>query len=135
MGGFGAFSIALVNRDKFVAAVSLSGALFESAPNHREIYQRTWGNPPDPIFFEKTSPLHLMERLPADSLFPALYVHCGDRDGLGFLEYAQKARQILEKRNLPHEFSVTPGGHRWEVWGAEAERWLVFVDRHWQVDP
>jgi enterochelin esterase-like enzyme len=135
MGGYGAFSIALLHTDKFVAAVSLSGALFEKAPSHREIYHRTWGNPPNALFFEKASPRHLMQRLPADSQFPALYVHCGDRDGLGFLEYAQKAQQILEERQLPHVFSVTPGGHRWEVWGAEAPGWLVFVDGHWQLDP
>ena len=40
MGGHGALSRAFITPDRYVAAVSLSGALFDEPPTHRPIYKK-----------------------------------------------------------------------------------------------
>ena len=129
MGGFGAMSLGLRYPDKFSAAVSLSGALFDAAPTHRKVYLKVWGSPPDPAYFASTSPLALMQKLPERSRRTAMYLHCGDRDSLGFLKYAIQAHQVLRQRKIRHAFRVSGGGHTWDVWNAQAEDWL-----RWTID-
>ncbi|MEC9071634.1 MAG: alpha/beta hydrolase family protein [Myxococcota bacterium] len=129
MGGYGALSVALENPNDFAAGVSLSGALFLEAPSHRKVYLKVWGDPPNPGYFNKTSPIHLMRNLPEGSRSPGIYLHCGDRDSLGFLKYALEAHKILKSRRVPHALRVTGGGHTWDVWGGQAPDWLRWVDK------
>ena len=62
---------------------------------------------------------------------PALYVHCGDDDGLGFLPYALDLHGRLVAKGVPHELRVSDGGHGWPVWATPclSADWLRFVDR------
>ena len=130
MGGFGAMSLALQYPMMFGAAVSLSGALFPEPPNHRNVYLRAWGNPPDMENWARVSPLELMAEIDPDSA-PHLYLHSGDKDELGFAEYAQLAEAILRLRGIPSVLRLTPGRHGWRTWAPETERWLRFVDQGW----
>lgn len=132
MGGFGALSIALQHPERFVAVVSLSGALFDRAPTHRKVYHRAWGNPPDQGHWRRISPQILLGRV-ARAKVPALYLHCGDDDRLGFLELTLQAHKTLVKRKIPHELRVVDGGHGWDVWRAETDAWVRFVDRSFRA--
>jgi len=131
MGGHGAVSLALMYPDRFVAAVSLAGALFPEPPTHRAVYKRVWGDPPDAERWAATSPIELMKRLEPGPGVPGLYLHCGDDDRLGFLDYALLAHRILSERKIPHELRVTDGGHVWSVWAETTADWLGFLNQRW----
>ena len=92
------------------------------------MYLKVWGDPPNPGFFNKTSPIWLMGRLPEGARSPSLYIHCGDRDSLGFLKYALEAHKILKSRKISHALRVTGGGHTWDVWNGQSQDWLRWVD-------
>ncbi|MGM0575673.1 MAG: alpha/beta hydrolase [Myxococcota bacterium] len=126
MGGFGALSLALVHPRRFGAAVSLSGALFPEVPDHREVYRRAWGHPPEPERFRRVSPQHLLAKVP-EGRVPAIYLHCGDDDPLGFLPYTLKAHRTLARRGVEHELRISDGRHSWAVWERQADDWLAFV--------
>ena len=123
-------SLALQHPDVFGTAVSLSGALFPKPPNHRQVYLRAWGNPPDMEHWERVSPLALMTRIDPE-LAPNLYFHSGDKDELGFAEYAQMAEAIVRLRGIPAVLRLTAGRHGWRTWAPETTRWLRFVDQAW----
>ena len=135
MGGYGALSLALLHPDRFAAGVSLSGALFPEPPTHHRRYRRVWGHPPDREHFDRASPQLLMSQLTAQGGNPGLYLHCGDSDGLPFLDYARRAHRVLEARRIPHLLRISPGGHQWEVWIRQADDWLVFLDEAWGQGP
>ncbi|MCB9728615.1 MAG: prolyl oligopeptidase family serine peptidase [Deltaproteobacteria bacterium] len=127
MGGYGALSLALTHPKVFGAAVSLSGALFVEVPSHRPVYREVWGDPPDPAWFARASPQALLASLPLDAPMPAIYLHVGKDDPLGFAEMAARAHRTLAAREVEHVYRVTPGGHTWSIWEAETPRWLAFV--------
>ncbi|MEZ4266732.1 MAG: alpha/beta hydrolase-fold protein [Myxococcota bacterium] len=127
MGGYGALSLALSHPDRFGAAVSLSGALFPTLPTHRPVYRRVWGDPPNAAWFARASPMELLRTLPLDAPMPAVYLHVGDSDELGFVAFADAAHKVLMERGIDHTYRVTPGGHSWSVWAAETPAWLAFV--------
>ncbi len=130
MGGHGALSLALLHRDVFAGAVSLSGALFDHPPTHRRVYGKVWGRPPNGTYWRSTAPLPLLQSLPVDALRSlAIYLHAGDDDQLGFLEGALAAHAILLRRRVPHELRVTDGRHAWSAWRRVTRDWLVFVDQ------
>ncbi len=135
MGGYGALSIALRHPDRFAAAVSLSGALFQEPPTHRRIYLEAWGSPPDRAWFERSSPLHLVRSLPVGTRFPRIWLSCGDDDALGFLAHTLAVHDALEERKLDHELRVLDGGHSWELWRSQSEDWLRFIEGSWAWQP
>jgi putative tributyrin esterase len=134
MGGYGAFSLVLQHPDVFGAGVSLSGALFPRAPTHRKLYGKVWGRPPNQTHWRRSSPIDLIRKLRKGmTSAPALYIHCGDKDPLGFYAYAKLASRLLKKKGIAHVFSTTPGGrHSWRIWKAETSKWLDFVGRRWR---
>ena len=133
MGGHGALSLALMHPGTFGAAVSLSGALFERAPTHRKVYGRVWGRPPNTAHWKRTSPQELMKRLAAGAAAPAMYLHCGDRDGLNFAPMAQAASATLVSKAIPHTLRIVPGGvHSWRTWAPEAPKWLDWLEGVWK---
>ena len=130
MGGFGAMSLALQYPHMFGTAVSLSGALFPAPPNHRKVYLRAWGNPPDMEHWARVSPIELMKQIDPD-IAPHIYLQSGAKDELGFAEYAQLAEAILHLRGIPSVLRLTPGRHGWRTWAPETVHWLRFVDHGW----
>lgn len=133
MGGFGALSLTLQHPETFHAGISLSGALFPKPPTHRKVYWKVWGNPPNKAHWRRISPIELLGKLdPKSPLLPRLFIQCGDKDSLGFYEYAKLAHRILDKRGVKHEFRTAKGGqHTWETWKPEGEHWLIFLEGGW----
>ena len=80
--------------------------------------------------WNRVSPLELMADIDPD-LAPNLYLHSGDKDELGFAEYAQLAEAILRLRGIPAVLRLTPGRHGWRTWAPETAHWLRFVDQTW----
>jgi len=135
MGGHGAMSLVLMHPTVFSAAISLGGALFPKAPTHRRVYGRVWGKPPNAAHWAKTSPMVLMTKLVAGApTTPAIYLQCGDADGLGFQAYARAASKTLHDRQIPHPLRLIPGGgHTWKIWGPEAAHWLPWLNDQWKA--
>jgi len=133
MGGFGALSLTLQHPETFHAGISLSGALFPKPPSHRKVYWKAWGNPPNKAHWRRISPIALLKKLKAKSpLLPRLFIQCGDKDSLGFYEYATLAHKTLDKQGVEHVFRTAKGGkHNWETWEPEGRHWLLFLEEGW----
>nr|ADD62402.1 esterase [Bacillus sp. BG-CS10] len=126
MGGYGAFKLALRQPERFVAAVSLSGAV-----DMREVGQ------PESLFVNAFGEgakiagtdhdlFHLVKQLAgSEGAKPALFQACGTddflyEDNVRFRDYARKVNA-----NLTYEEG--PGGHEWAYWDrmiAHALDWL-----------
>jgi enterochelin esterase-like enzyme len=138
MGGGGSFMYALHHPEMFSSACPLSASTgplnLESA---KQQYNRPRRNEPDaslePLadekieeYFQRHSALYLVETMPvADLTSVRWYIDCGDDD---FLYEGNSLIHIaLRKREIPHEFRVRDGGHRWSYWRSSLPSVLSFV--------
>jgi len=141
MGGFGALRLAMHHPDRFVAAASLSGALFppgtyaapETAGMPAALFRGAFGTPFDRIRLRRASPFAVVEALAArhaaGAPVPALYLTTGDDDHFGFETGAMRLYLALEAAGLPSEIRVTDGDHVWPLWRAELPGALRFLGR------
>src|SRR5208282_4228511 len=119
MGGYGALHLAFRHPQLFSSVSAHSAALIEKLPaflggsspqpNRSRIFGGTFGNPPDPTFWEQNSPLTLARVAPLTGL--KIYFDCGDQDDFGFEAGATALDKILTARRIPHEFHIYPGHH------------------------
>jgi len=128
MGGHGAMSHGLMHPDRFVAIVSMAGALFPEPPTHRPIYKKVWGDPPDAAHFGRTAPMPLIATWPADRAVPALWLACGRGDTDRFLDWTLAADRVLTERGVAHTLELFDGGHHWGTWRPMGPRWLAWLD-------
>jgi len=71
-----------------------------------------FGTPLDEEFFDQQSPFTIAKQHPAAQLKRvAIYFDCGNEDEYGFDAGAQAMHELLERRGVPHEFHLYPGGH------------------------
>lgn len=127
MGGFGALSLSMLYGDRFGGAVSLSGALFTSAPAQKLAYHRIWGDPPQERHFARYSPYALIETLPKEHDWSRIYIACGEDDHRRFLARSRAVKDRLEARTIPYTYSMGKGAHNWAFWMGDSEGWLDFV--------
>lgn len=140
MGGGGSFIYALRRPDLFAAACPLSASTgprnIEEARRRlsrskrsqddqstldEEVDDRTLQE-----YVDRHSVVHLMETAPADEIRSVRwYIDCGDDDFL--YEGNSLVHIAMRKRNLPHEFRVRDGGHRWSYWRSALPQVLNFV--------
>jgi putative tributyrin esterase len=120
MGGYGALHLAFRHPELFTAVSVSSAALFEKLPEIRlgnnggrvlPILGGVFGTPPDPVFWQRESPLTLARRFRPAGM--KIYFDCGTEDNYGFDQGARVLDQILTKRKIPHEFHLYPGAHDW----------------------
>jgi putative tributyrin esterase len=132
MGGYGAIKLALKHPDRFVSAVSHSGALHVAHstgtrdPEHpvSQLLRRILGDNPQGGLEDCFA---LAERLPrADR--PALRIDCGVEDVL--LPANREFHAHLEAIGYPHEYAEFPGGHDWSYWDLHVREALAFHARH-----
>lgn len=135
MGGYGAAKLALKYPDRFVSAVSHSGALHVAHgpgvrdpedPVSRMLRQILGENPeggPEDCFA-------LASALP-EAARPALRIDCGLDD---FLLPANRAFHAhLEAIGYPHEYAEFPGGHDWGYWDIHVQEAIAFHARHLKI--
>ncbi|GLK78177.1 esterase [Methylopila jiangsuensis] len=134
MGGYGALRFALLEPERFVAAGSLSGALFPDVKAATDFpafqlafFGRAFGATFDPKTFNAASPWRLLADDAADA--PALYMSVGDRD-IGILAEGNAAfEKALAAARIPVTYSVAPGGHDWALWGSQLAPMLEFLGK------
>ncbi|HUN63167.1 MAG TPA: alpha/beta hydrolase-fold protein [Candidatus Sulfotelmatobacter sp.] len=118
MGGYGALRLAFRHPQLFVSASAHSAALIEKLPAfvganpdspRARILGAVFGNPPDPAFWDRNSPLTLARTANLAGL--KIYFDCGDEDDYGFEAGATALDKILTARHIAHEFHIYPGRH------------------------
>ena len=120
MGGYGAFRLALSYPERFVSAVSHSGALtgFSSAPSPE--LERLWGPSPTGTDYDLMT---LARKLPKKQR-PKLRFDCGVDDFL--IEHNRKTHRDLTEMGYAHEYQEFPGTHNWAYWDEHVKEALAF---------
>ena len=118
MGGYGALHLAFSHPQLFGSVSAHSAALIEKLPSflgssssspRARVLGSVFGNPPDPAFWDRNSPLVLARTANLSGL--KIYFDCGDQDDYGFESGAVALDKILTSRHIPHEFHLYPGRH------------------------
>jgi S-formylglutathione hydrolase FrmB len=117
MGGYGALRFAFKYPQQFAAVSAHGAALFDDLPETAtELFGRNFrafGDPLDPAYWKQNTPLTLAST--ARGLGQVkIYFDCGLQDDYGFDAGARQLHEILERRKIPHEFHLYPGGHNWQ---------------------
>jgi S-formylglutathione hydrolase FrmB len=134
MGGYGALHLAFRHPELFVAVSAHSPALITeipamSAPNpessvRSRVLGETFGNPPDPSFWDRNNPISMARRANLAGL--QIYFDCGDHDDFGFEDGAKALDKTLHSRRIPHEAHIYPGGHDWRYFAEHLPASLEF---------
>jgi S-formylglutathione hydrolase FrmB len=134
MGGYGALHLALRHPELFASVSAGSAALIENLPNVklqdaqqaavRRIFGGAFGNPADPAFVERESPLTIAKTFRPAGL--KIYFDCGKEDDYGFERGAEALDKILTARHIPHEYHLYPGGHNWMYFAGHIPASLEF---------
>ena len=119
MGGYGALHLAFRHPELFSAVSAHSAALIDKLPNflgarssqspRSRVLGGVFGDPPDPAFWERNSPIALARKANLANL--QIYFDCGDQDDFGFESGATALDKVLTSRRIPHEFHIYPGRH------------------------
>jgi S-formylglutathione hydrolase FrmB len=118
MGGYGALHLAFRHPQLFSSVSAHSAALIEKLPvflgptpnsPRARVLSEVFGTPPDPVFWQRNSPLALARTANLAGL--KIYFDCGDQDDYGFEAGAAALDKILATRHIPHEYHLYPGRH------------------------
>jgi len=119
MGGYGALHLAFRHPQLFVAVSAHSAALVDKLPSflgaspsgspRSHVLGAVFGNPPDPVFWDRNSPVAIARTADLSGL--RIYFDCGDHDDYGFEAGAVILDKILTSRHITHEFHIYPGRH------------------------
>jgi len=134
MGGYGALHLAFRHPELFAAVSAHSPALIEQLPSvappspgsglRVRILGETFGSPPDPVFWERNSPLTTARRANLTGL--KIYFDCGDQDDFGFETGVRALDKILSSRHIAHEAHIYPGRHDWQYFAEHLPASLEF---------
>jgi putative tributyrin esterase len=134
MGGYGALHLAFRHPTLFTSVSAGSAAIIEKLPNVkvedsqqsavRRIFGGAFGNPVDPAFVVRESPLTIAKTFHPLGL--KIYFDCGSEDDYGFYRGAAALDKILTARRIPHEYHLYPGGHNWMYFAGHIPASLEF---------
>ena len=146
MGGGGSFMYALHHPELFSSACPLSASTgpltFEEA-KERALRVRPGENaaaesekPTDEqlkAHYLQHSALELLNRIPDDQKKAVRwYIDCGDDDFL--YEGNSLVHIAMRRKEIPHEFRVRDGGHKWSYWREALPTVLAFVSQSFHQD-
>ena len=132
MGGHGALFLAFRHQDVFGACGSMSGGVdLRPFPNNWDIAKRLGKYSEYPERWEKNSVINLTYLLTPNSL--AITFDCGSEDF--FYQVNKNLHEKLLAMNIPHDFTVRPGGHSWEYWGNSINYQALFFSRFFNKTP
>ncbi len=135
MGGYGALRLALAHPDRYVSAVSHSGALAHGSLTHPRSastsfdpseFQRVFGRNPRGSRHDLMHLATLAKR--SRKPLPALRIDCGSDDFL--IDANRGFHRFLSDRKIPHEYEEFPGSHTWDYWDLHIQESLAFHARH-----
>ena len=138
MGGGGSFMYALHHPEMFSSACPLSASVGPlNLEDARKRYNRPRRNEPDvelePVsdeiieaYLKEHNAVELVNNVKADDIKSVRwYIDCGDDDFL--YEGNSLVHIAMRKREIPHEYRVRDGGHRWSYWRSALPTVLSFV--------
>ena len=131
MGGGGTFMYALHHPELFSSACPLSaycGPLtMEGMDGYLELTKMKAGSKEQmEVYFKRHSALALINDMPAEEIKSVRwYIDCGDDD---FLYEGNSLIHIaMRKKEIPHEFRIRDGVHRWTYWRVSLPEVLSFI--------
>jgi S-formylglutathione hydrolase FrmB len=136
MGGYGALHLAFRHPQLFASAGAHSAALIDKLPAflgsspdspRARVLGAVFGSPPDPVFWDRNSPLALARTANLAGL--KIYFDCGDQDDYGFETGAAALDKILSSRHVAHEFHIYPGRHDAAYFGEHISASLTFASQ------
>ena len=136
MGGYGALHLAFAHPELFGSVSTHSAALIEKLPaiaaastasGRLQIFGKVFGVPFDRAYWDRSNPLTLART--ADLKGLNIYFDCGLQDYYGFNAGAQALHDILQARQVPHEFHLYPGGHDWTYFAEHLPNSFEFQSR------
>ena len=123
MGGHGALFLAFKHQNIYGACGSMSGGVdLRPFPDNWDIAKRLGKYSEYPERWEANSVINLVYLLTPNSL--AITFDCGSSDF--FYQVNKNLHDELLERNIPHDFTVRPGGHTWEYWGNSIKYQMLF---------
>jgi S-formylglutathione hydrolase FrmB len=126
MGGHGALYLAFRHQDVYGACGSMSGGVdLRPFPENWDIAKRLGKYSEYPERWEANSVINLTYLLTPGRL--AITFDCGSSDF--FYQVNKNLHEKLLERNIPHDFTVRPGGHTWEYWGNSINYQALFFSR------
>ncbi len=131
MGGHGALYLAFRHQDVFGAAGSMSGGVdIRPFPNNWDLSKRLGEYAENKTNWEENSDINLVYKLTPGSL--QITFDCGTDDF--FYGVNCRLHEKLLERNIPHDFTVRPGGHTWEYWSNSIAFQSVFFYHFFSFD-
>jgi len=137
MGGYGALHLAFRHPQLFSAVSAHSPAIIDKLPAftaatpaggmRSRVLGGVFGSPPDPVFWDRNSPLTLARTTNLSGL--KIYFDCGDEDDFGFESGATALDKILDSRHIAHEAHIYPGRHDWQYFAEHLPASLEFHSR------
>ena len=137
MGGYGALHLAFRHPELFSAVSAHSPAIIAKLPAltsatsaggmRSRVFGGTFGSPPDPVFWNRNSPLVLARTANLAGL--KIHFDCGDEDDFGFETGAEALDKVLTSRRIPHEAHIYPGRHDWQYFAEHLPASLEFHSR------
>ena len=131
MGGGGTFMYALHHPELFSSACPLSASCGPLTLDDMDQYLKRREIQADSeeqkeAYFKRHSALALINELPVDQIKSVRwYIDCGDEDSQ--YEGNSLVHIAMRKREIPHEFRIRDGVHRWTYWRASLPQVLSFV--------
>ncbi len=129
-GGEATFIYALHHPELFAAACPMSGGAGPLTPEDAatQLTKEIPGISKQDItaYYNRQSVLYQMNTMP-DSLKKAVrwHIDCGDDD---FLSQGNALIHVaMQRKEIPHEFTITDGGHNWKYWRAAFAVVLEYV--------
>jgi enterochelin esterase-like enzyme len=131
MGGEGSFIYALHHPELFSSACPLSAGTgpltLENTKEYLKRREISYTSDTDvEAYYKRYSVLELINAIPDDQKKAVRwYIDCGDDDFL--FEGNSLAHIALRKKEIPHEFRISDGGHNWTYWRTALPTVLAFV--------
>jgi enterochelin esterase-like enzyme len=131
MGGEGSFVYALHHPELFSSACPLSAGTGPLTMDNTKEYLKRREIPYTSdaeveAYYKRYSVLELINAIPDDQKKAVRwYIDCGDDDFL--FEGNSLAHIALRKKEVPHEFRISDGGHNWTYWRNALPTVLAFV--------
>jgi enterochelin esterase family protein len=144
MGGYGAMRFAFFHPDRFQAAATLSGALFEDVgipsfagrveTGDADMQEQAdfwflgaYGRPFDAGIFLERNPFSRIGELGGGA--PEILIMSGSDDFFGFHKGSAALHAALKRAGIESELLIEDGGHEWELWRAQFPHVMQFLAR------
>lgn len=131
MGGGGTFMYALHHPELFSSACPLSASCGPITLDEVDHYLEKWDMQAESeeqkeAYFKRHSALALINDMPAEEIKSVRwYIDCGDDDSL--YEGNSLIHIAMRKKEIPHEFRIRDGVHRWTYWRVSLPEVLSFI--------